>query len=105
MDNSTFAYILVLLFLLINRYLVKYYNIIAFKVWDANPLLLKKSNTVVNNVSTQQFIYISIATILFIAQIDKGLYNVFHQEFSEILIPATVTFIAIERALKSIKVE
>lgn len=103
--NAMFAYFVVLAFLIINRYFVKYYNIIAFKLWDSNPYLLAKSNEVVNKTMVQQFIYFGIAIILIVSQIDKELYNVFSKELNEIFIPATVTFIAIERALKSIKIE
>ena len=51
------------------------------------------------------FLYFGIALILILSQLDKGHYNVFFKEFNEIVIPATVTFIAIERALKSIGIE
>ncbi|MBK7633951.1 MAG: hypothetical protein IPJ13_06395 [Saprospiraceae bacterium] len=104
-QNSTVAYFIVLFFLVINRYFVSIFNFLVFKYWDSNPMLLANSNRIVNNTSVQQFVYFGIAILLILSQIDKGLYNVFSKEFNEIFIPATVTFIAIERALKSIKIE
>lgn len=105
LQSTSFVFFVVLVFLIINRYFVGYYNVLLFKLWHFDPFLLTKSNEVVNKSSVQQFIYFGIALLLIISQIDKGLYNVFSKEFNEIFIPATVTFIAIERALKSIKIE
>jgi hypothetical protein len=91
--------------MLLNRYFVSYLNKSIYKFWHSEPFLLFHSNNVVNDKSVQMFLYFGIALILILSQLDKGHYNVFFKEFNEIVIPATVTFIAIERALKSIGIE
>jgi hypothetical protein len=103
--DTTFYYFFVLILLLLNRYFVEFFNKIIFKYWHDDSFSLYHTNKIINKTSVQQFIYFGIAILLLVAQIDKGLYNVFSKELSEIFIPATVTFIAIERALRSVKVE
>ncbi len=78
--SSTFNYFFVLIILLVNRYFVQLFNILVYKYWTNDPLSLNQANRLVNKISVQQFIYFTIAIILMISQIDKGLYNVFNKE-------------------------
>lgn len=103
--NYTIAYFIVIFFLLLNRYGAEYFNVLIFKLWDNMPDFLRSANNIINRKTMQIAIYFIIVVILVTSQIDKGLYNVYHKEFSDIFIPSTVTFIALERALKSVKVE